>query len=140
MELEDGSNDAASPSGNSDGNGRQTGDRNLAARRHTVGPSDTPHDPHLTFGLPGGAGSPFYPMAGLAGLGYSPLHLASQVTFNPLLGLNSSDQARMGMLPSFDVCSPTSAVHSLNSQVGSGVPDSPGLFNGITMRHSITIN
>ena len=82
-----------------------------------MGPSDTPHDQVLANHYSGATGSPFYPMAGLSGLGYTPLNLLSQMTCNPFAGLNP-DQA------GFDLCG-TAALPSLNSQVSSGLADPP---------------
>ena len=91
---------------------QQSGERNLATRRHTVGPSDTPHDQVLAAHYPGVTGSPFYPMAGLSGYGYTPLNLFSQMTCNPFVGFNPDQTG-------FDLCG-TAALPSLNSQVPSG--------------------
>ena len=107
----------SSCSANDATNRQQAGERNLATRRHTVGPSDTPHDQVLANHYSGATGSPFYPMAGLSGLGYTPLNLLSQMTCNPFAGLNP-DQA------GFDLCG-TAALPSLNSQVSSGLADPP---------------
>lgn len=104
-------------SANDGTNRQQSGERNLATRRHTVGPSDTPHDQVLANHYSGVAGSPFYPMTGLSGLGYTPSNLFSQITCNPFVSFNP-DQA------GFDLCG-TAALPSLNSQVSSGIVDPP---------------
>ena len=131
MELDD-SNVASSSSTNDGSNKQQSGERNLAARRHTVGPSDTPHDQVLGNHYLGVTGSPFYPMAGLAGLaglaGYTPLNLFTQMTsVNPFLSFNPSMAEGQ---PNFDLCAPASAMPAMPISAGSGIPDPASLLNG----------
>lgn len=137
MELDE--TKPARSSGGNDGPSRPNGERNLATRRHTVGPSETAHDQvmgkHLKLEHGGARGAPsFYPTVGFTGLGYSPLHLPSHVVFNPLLGINPTMDTRQGFLPNFDfnMRSPTTAPSTLNAQFQtmSGVQDSTCVHNG----------
>lgn len=136
MDLDEPKQARASTSGN-DGPSKQTGERNLATRRHTVGPSETAHDQvmgkHLKLEHAGAKGTPsFYPTTGFTGLGYSPLNLPSHMVFNPLTPVMD---ARTGFLPNFDlnVRSPTTIPSTLNAQFPtghvSGVQDS-GMQHG----------
>ncbi|XP_057378466.1 serine/threonine-protein kinase SIK3-like isoform X2 [Daphnia carinata] len=121
MDLDEPKQARASTSGN-DGPSKQTGERNLATRRHTVGPSETAHDQvmgkHLKLEHAGAKGVPsFYPATGFTALGYSPLNLPSHVAFNPNTGLNNIFDTRPGFLPNFELNmrSPTTVPSTLNT-------------------------
>lgn len=122
MELDDPTQSASTST--SDGTNKQNIERNLATRRHTVGPSETAHNQvmgkHLKFTHSGIRGPHhFYPTTGIGGLGYSPLNLPSHVIYNPLIGLNPMDQNRFGLLPNFDFGRPmqTGMEIPLNAQL-----------------------
>lgn len=93
-----------------EGTARLNGERNLATRRHTVGPSETAHNQvvgrHFKLGQRGNFS--FYPPGGLVP-GYSPLALPTQMTSNPLTGLNHLSQTPQGFFPGFD---PTGRAHA----------------------------
>lgn len=122
MELDEPKPVKSSSSGN-DGSSRHSGERNLATRRHTVGPSETAHDQvmgkHLKLEHGGARGAPsFYPPVGFTGLGYSPFNLPSHMIFNPLMGMNPTMDPRQGFIPNFDfnLRSPTTTPSTLNAQ------------------------
>ena len=133
MDLDEPKQVRTSTSGH-DGPNKQNGERNLATRRHTVGPSETAHDQvmgkHLKLEHVGAKGTPpFYPTTGFTGLGYSPLNLPSHMVFNPFTGMSPvSMDARPGFLPNFDlnIRSPTNVPSNMNAQFSavSGVQDS----------------
>ncbi|XP_032792877.2 serine/threonine-protein kinase SIK3 isoform X2 [Daphnia magna] len=134
MDLDEPKQPRASTSGN-DGPSKQSGERNLATRRHTVGPSETAHDQvmgkHLKLDHSGARGAPsFYPATGFTALGYSPLNLPSHVAFNPNTGLNNIFDTRPGFLPNFELNmrSPATVPSTLNTQFPtlSGVQNSSG--------------
>lgn len=138
MELDE-PKQARPPSSGNEGPGKQTGERNLATRRHTVGPSETTHDQvmgkHLKLEQTGARGAPsFYPTVGFTGLGYSPLNLPSHMVFNPLAGMNPIMDTRPGFPPNFElnVRSPTVVPSNLNAQFPtlSSVQDSTGIHHG----------
>jgi len=105
MELDDSSQTSTS-SGTNETSGKQNGERNLATRRHTVGPSETAHNQvigkHMKFGntCPRGVPPSFYPTT--PGLGYSPWNLPSRIAYNPLLGIDLVNQARLGLASNFE--------------------------------------
>lgn len=94
-----------------EGAGRSNGERNLTTRRHTVGPSETAHNAvvgrHLRLGQRGNFS--FYPPGGLGVPGFNPLALPTQLTSNPLTGLNHISQTPLGFFPGFD---PTGRTHA----------------------------
>ena len=137
MELDDPSQASSLPRG-AEGTNKQNGERNLATRRHTVGPSDTAHDQvmgkHLKLTHSGARGPPrFYPSPGVSSLRYSPLNLPSHIAYNPSIGLNPIDQSRLGLMPNVDLTQrPTSVTDpAVNSELS---PESccqnPNLFHG----------
>lgn len=127
MDLDD-SNQSGSLSNGSSGTGKQVGERNLATRRHTVGPSETAHDhvgKHLKMAHSGTKGAPhFYPATEFVGLGYSPWNVPSNVAYNPLAGFNQMERERLGLSPNLDLSSrPPNFAHSaFNAQL----PPTPG--------------
>ncbi|XP_046630920.1 serine/threonine-protein kinase SIK3-like isoform X3 [Daphnia pulicaria] len=136
MDLEEPKQPRASTSGN-EGPSKQNGERNLATRRHTVGPSETTHDQvmvkHLKLDHFGARGTPsFYPVTGFTGLGYSPFHLPSHM--DQFTGLNTVMDSRQGFLPNFElsVRSPTAVPSTLNAQFPtvSGVQHATGMHHG----------
>lgn len=129
MELDDPGQIGSFPRSTEAGS-KQAGERNLATRRHTVGPSDTAHDQvvgkHLKLTHCGTRAPPhFYPSIGVSSLGYSPLNLPSQIAFNPLIGLTQIDQHRLGVLQNVDV-----AQHPAGVAVSTVNPDSAAASGG----------
>lgn len=107
MELDD-SSQASLSSGANETSGKQNGERNLATRRHTVGPSETAHNhvigKHMKFGntCPRGVPPSFYPTIAFPGLGYSPWNLPSHMVYNPLVGIDLVNQARLGLASHYE--------------------------------------
>lgn len=134
------------PSSGYEGPNKQNGERNLATRRHTVGPSETAHDQvigkHLKLEQAASRGTPtFYPTVGFTGLGYSPLNLPSHMVFNPLAGMSPIADIRPGFLPNFDfnIRSPIVVPSALNAQFPtiSNIQDTTGAHHGGKKKHSI---
>lgn len=139
MDLDEPKQARASTSVN-EGPSKQSGERNLATRRHTVGPSETAHNQvmgkHLKLDHTGARGTPsFYPATGFPALGYSPLNLPSHVAFNPHIGLNNILDTRPGFLPNFDLNmrSPAMVPSPLNTQF----PTLSSVQNTAHMHHGI---
>ena len=143
MELDESKPNRPS-SGSHDGPTKQNGERNLATRRHTVGPSETAHDQVMGKHLKlehGARGSPsFYPAPGFTGLGYGPLNLPSHMGFNPLTTMNPVMDTRQRFLPPFElnVRTPTAGPSALNAQFPTvpGFPDSTGTHGAGTCLQS----
>ena len=132
MDLEEPKQARASTSGN-EGPNKPNGERNLATRRHTVGPSETTHDQvmgkHLKLDHFGARGTTFYPVTGFTGLGYSPFNLPSHM--DQFTGMNTVMDSRQGFLPNFElsVRSPTAVPSTLNAQfaTATGVQHTTGI-------------